>query len=543
MKLNRIYIIATIFSILSINCNAQNFRSLTDSLELSISKRDHYFEQKREKIESLEEKILKINDKRERLELCFEIFTLSRSYRYDVAYKYANEALNIATELGEADLMCRAMAYRISSLTSGGLFTEAAQAVSLANTINVTDQNIKRKLFYNIARYYSDQADFTLESEHHAGYIEKLQNYCDSIILLSANKDYYYTYAKAYKELSVENYNSSIAVLTDFYKNIEEGSSDSEYIDEHRNAIVAFLLGISYFELGDEENGLKYLTKSVDHDIKAVNRENLSIRTIAQHLFERGEEDIAEKLINVALSDATFYNARHRSVGINTILPMIKKYRIDTVSRQRNTVYIFLVIVTILGALAIVSGIIARNNAKIIQKSKRIIEKQIESLSAVNKKLLESNSIKEYYIIESLYKKNEHLEQVEQLLKKIDTKLKNRLYDDLKYIYKDFNIKNERDRFYADFDEAFLRLFPNFLEEYNSLFLPEDRIVIEDGMELPGEVRIYALMRLGITENERISRFLDLSKNTIYTYKTKVKNKSIVPKDEFEKRIFEIRLG
>ncbi|MFR9546811.1 MAG: DUF6377 domain-containing protein, partial [Rikenellaceae bacterium] len=104
------------------------------------------------------------------------------------------------------------------------------------------------------------------------------------------------------------------------------------------------------------------------------------------------------------------------------------------------------------------------------------------------------------------------------------------------------NIKRERESFFADFDHAFLRLFPNFIVEYNALFEAADQVIIDDNTELPTEVRIFALMRLGITDNEQIAKFLDLSINTIYTYKTKVKNKTIIPKEEFERRILEIRL-
>ena len=93
---------------------------------------------------------------------------------------------------------------------------------------------------------------------------------------------------------------------------------------------------------------------------------------------------------------------------------------------------------------------------------------------------------------------------------------------------------------YTDFDETFLKLFPNFVENYNLLFAPEDRTIPKTEMSLTSEMRIFALIRLGITKPENIAKFLNYSVNTINTYKTRIKNKSSVPNDLFETKIMEI---
>lgn len=528
------YILFFLLLLSPILSEARGYRATRDTLESLLSQREYYFDRQKGRIEQEEKRLLTTNDKRERFEICYNIFNLSRSYKYEIAYKYSNEALILAEEIGDPDLIGRAIASKISTFTSGGLFTEAADLVSGVDTSHIS-RDVKRELFYNIVRYYSDQIDYASQTEYKRLYTDNLQAYADSIIMLSPTKDYYYAYAKAYKELSNNNPRQAIVDLTDFYGSIE--------CSDHHDSIITFLLGLAYLEVGEEAQGVEYLTKSVRHDVKAAARENRSIKTIAEYLFERDEVRISEKLINVAFEDAKFYNARHRNLEINTLLPIINRQKIVTISRQRNIVYGFFVVVTLLSIVAIVFGVIARRNANKIQQSKLIIQQQLQSISTINRQLVEANSIKEHYIVESLYKKSEHLKQMESLLKKIDVKVKNRLYDDLRYIYKDFNVKQERESFFSDFDGAFLRLFPNFIEEYNSLFLVEDQINISESADLPAEVRIFVLMRLGVTDNERISKFLDLSINTIYAYKTKVKNKTIIPKEEFDGRILQIKLS
>lgn len=103
------------------------------------------------------------------------------------------------------------------------------------------------------------------------------------------------------------------------------------------------------------------------------------------------------------------------------------------------------------------------------------------------------------------------------------------------------NLEKEREELYERFDQIFLKIFPNFVEEFNKLLKPEEQIQLKKGELLNSDLRIYALMRLGISENEKIAHFLNYSLNTIYAYKTKIKGKSLIPSNEFTKRVMEIK--
>jgi DNA-binding NarL/FixJ family response regulator len=79
---------------------------------------------------------------------------------------------------------------------------------------------------------------------------------------------------------------------------------------------------------------------------------------------------------------------------------------------------------------------------------------------------------------------------------------------------------------YFSFDKVFLKLFPDFVTFFNSLFDERDRIVLKEGQLLNTELRIFALIRMGISDTEKIAKILNYSVNTIYAYKTRVKSKS-----------------
>jgi DNA-binding NarL/FixJ family response regulator len=113
--------------------------------------------------------------------------------------------------------------------------------------------------------------------------------------------------------------------------------------------------------------------------------------------------------------------------------------------------------------------------------------------------------------------------------------------DDLRFTVDSINIKKERDDLYHNFDMVFLKLFPDFVTIFNSFFKEEDRIILKDGQLLNTELRIFALVRMGIHDHEKIAKILDYSVTTIYTYKTRIRNKSTLANEEFEKQIMAIR--
>ncbi|HPR86341.1 MAG TPA: DUF6377 domain-containing protein, partial [Prolixibacteraceae bacterium] len=163
------------------------------------------------------------------------------------------------------------------------------------------------------------------------------------------------------------------------------------------------------------------------------------------------------------------------------------------------------------------------------------------NLNEINNHLVEANKIKEEYIGYFFNINSEYIDKMEAFQKSIHRKLIAKQYNDLDSIIKNADLKKERENLFTNFDKIFLKLFPNFVPEFNKLFREEDRIIPANGELLTSDLRIFALIRLGITDNEKIAKFLNYSVNTIYTYKTKIKNKTIVDRDSFDKKIMEIR--
>ncbi|MCC8144023.1 MAG: DUF6377 domain-containing protein [Tannerellaceae bacterium] len=334
-------------------------------------------------------------------------------------------------------------------------------------------------------------------------------------------------------------------------------------MSQHNYAIICSILGRDYNEI-DHEKAIYYSAFSCINDIHAAVRETTSKKIIGSYLYDQGDIIFASKCIRIALEDANFYNSRQRQIEVNSILPIIEKERIDLVEKQKRTLTTLLWAVCSLVLTLLVSFFVIIKQNRNLHRARKSIQQQLTEISDINKKLEEShkeleksnihlekkqkeleesNQIKDMYIIQSLYGKSEYIDMFENLLKKVDCKLATRQYDDLRNLYKEINVKAERENVHSSFDKTFLILFPDFIDEYNKFFLPEDQVTLDENGNLSPELRIFALIRLGVTENERIARFLNLSVKTIYSYKGKVKSKAIIPKEEFEYRILQIKKG
>lgn len=186
------------------------------------------------------------------------------------------------------------------------------------------------------------------------------------------------------------------------------------------------------------------------------------------------------------------------------------------------------------------AAIIYRQNRKlkVVQEGLRESHTRLQEL---NNKLLDANVIKEEYIGHFFNTISDYIDKIDRFKTSIDRKISQKNTDQIRDIVNRINLKAERDELYGSFDRIFLKIFPDFVSKLNAFFSKEDQYVIGENAPLPPELRIFALIRLGITDNEKIAKFLGYSVNTIYTYKTRMKNKAIIPNEKLETSVMEIK--
>ena len=239
------------------------------------------------------------------------------------------------------------------------------------------------------------------------------------------------------------------------------------------------------------------------------------------------------------MDDITFYDSRQRKIDLGAILPLIEQDRYEAVRSQRNSFMLAAGLFVVLLAVSLAAvWSVRRKNAKILQ-ARNTISDNLAQLREVNCQLTEANKIKNEYIGSSFCANSELLQRLQKLFTTLDHRIAAHQYGGLRDIIGSTVLDAERDSMYAAFDAAFLKLFPDFIEKYNMLFEEKYRTVPRKN-SLTSEMRIFALIRLGISDSERIANFLNYSVHTVNTYKTRVKNRSLLDNSKFEPAIMAI---
>lgn len=504
----------------AVHVHATSLQAILKQLDSYINESDTYVQEKEKRISSLREelKICSPEPSDKLYELNHALFKEYGSFKYDSAYFYANRSLKIAGQLENRDKIVQSRCALVFCYMSAGLFLEAFNEMEKVNTAGAEDAT-KVELYKLYNRLYYDASDFNDTDDWSLEYKRLGTAYADSIKAIVSKESIEYIFTEAQSEIKHSHFDECI----NLYKRL----IDEYDISEHDKAIINSSIGGAYRSIGDNDSSMVYLAKAAINDIVSATKETTALYRLAEMLCERNDHDRAYTYIHTALADAEFYNARHRKLSINPLLPIIEQARIDSITSQRNKMlFIIILCVVSLVIFLVAASIVMKQNKKLKRKSQQ---------------LQEANRIKEEYIGHSFYINSEFISEAEELYKTINQKIVARQYEDLKDISKLSKVNKKRESMYESFDKCFLKIFPSFVREFATLF-PEGRID-PNSTTLSSEMRIFALIRLGITDSERIAKFLNYSVHTIYTYKTRVKSKSIVSNEEFEARIKAIEIG
>lgn len=509
--------------------NQDRVDSILHVLDQEIERKEKYIQKRERVIDELKQQLNSSHELRELFFINDRIYDEYKSYQYNSAYIYAMNTVFYADKLDDKDLKVKAKNNLLFCSLSSGLFKDAMDVINATNLENVSAH--QKAAFYILCnRFYTDLINLN-DQWHRSEYAKKSMLYRDS----------------AMQYLSPSSYEYHIMALRNNGKDIERDIAGYKYLldsfqeGNHELAINTSNLANLFFSKKDTVQAMYYLAVSAIADIRSATMETTSKTALAECLYRKGDIQTASKYIHVALEEANFYNARHRIISINSILPIIEKAHLNIIEAQRDELKVCLIGASILLTLFLAAVSIVYLQNRKLKQAKQSISRHMEVLSAMNEKLAETSEIKDVYITQSLYANSSYLDKTEEILKKLNYRIKARQYNELHRINGEFNLKEERKNLFLTFDRAFLILFPNFIDEYNQLFPPEEWVSLDSNGALPPEVRIFTLIRLGITENEKIAKFLNLSINTIYSYKAKTKNKTLVPKEEFEARVMKIK--
>lgn len=508
--------------------------SLIQVLVRAIENRNISVNARLQRIDKLKNELLGMEEAslEQKFSLYNAIYNEYKTFIYDSAFAYAHKLIQTSYQLNDNSRIGYARVQLGFILVSSGMFKETFDSLAVASVQYMADST-KVQYYSIMARAYYDLGTYNNDSYYLNEYARLANLYMDSARNQSKPDSYDYLYLSGLQNLKNGRLKEAMENLNKVLKKFS--------LTPQKRAVNCHNLSFIYDSMNDTDKAIEYMVYAALADLEVATKETAAMFTLAKLLHDLGDVNNAYIFIEQAMDDAVYYGARQRKVEIGSLLPVIAAERLNSSEEQRKLWFTYASVVTALSVLVFVFVIVIVRQLKKLKAAEQRITDANDSLQRINHNLREANAIKDEYIGYYFNINSEYINKIEEFKKAIDHKLVNRKFDDIKYIVNNVDLKKEREALYFSFDKVFLKLFPDFVTTFNSYFEEKDRIVLKDNQLLNTELRIFALIRLGISDTEKIAKILNYSVNTIYAYKTRVKSKSRIPNEEFEHKIMEIK--
>ncbi len=511
-----------------IQTNAKNeIDSLLQELDQTISNQTYYMDKKEATIKNLKLKLSKNNTLDNQYHINNEIIKEYHTYLCDSAISYIHKNIALAKLINNQNYKLESQIQLSRMLTLSGLFTESLNILSTINPSQLPP-NLLEMYYSTYSWLYDTLGKYSDDDEYTSQYKIKTSNYLDSVFSLRSKYSLGNNIEQVYKLFNDEKYEDAVKLLQKIMPEMDQTS--------HLYAIAASRLAYLYSALGEKPDlQKKYLIIAATIDLKHAIKENSALLNLAILINQEGDIDRAYKYIRIALEDANFYNSRHRNSIIAKVHPIIEKAYLTKIEEQKTDLQFYLILVSILVVGLVITTFYVYKQIKIVSKAKK-------HLKEMNKSLDDANHIKEEYIGYFLNQCSIYVNKLDEYKQQIYRKIKAGQIEDLtKMISTTSSSKKDIEELYKNFDAAFLKLYPNFVSDFNLLLKEDDRYKPKSN-ELNTELRIFALIRLGISDNKQISSFLRYSIQTIYNYRSKVRGKTLIENEDFEEKVKKIGL-
>ena len=518
----------------------ESLDSLLNVLDKTIKEADTYVQIKENKLHELKKEARKTPPVSvERYHLNNDIYLEYKAYSSDSALHYLNENMLLARQLNDKERELKIQLELSYLLSSIGMYMEAADILN-----SIDRQTLPSSL---LGYYYTCYEHVYFEAgaaqpryKMFASRYAKLSHaYRDSMQVTLDPSSATYLWLRETQLREAGKYDEALEFSD---RRLAEASFGTP-----QYALVAYQRFRLFESMGKKDEHLYYLVLSAISDVRSAIKEQSSLMVLAQELNRKGDLKRAYDYINFSWEISQFYKTRLRSWMYITPLSMINGNYQDIIKQQNRELLIYITCVALLALLLVIALIYIYRQMKALSIAKKGLQEELEEvnrhLRSTNLELSESNLIKEAYIARFFKLCSVYVDRLQAYRKLVNKKLqRGQVAELLKMTHLSNDIVTvEVQALYANFDSAFLHLFPNFVESLNALLLPDEQIVLKPDELLNTELRIFALIRLGIKDSSQIAELLHYSVNTIYNYRSRVKTKARVSRDDFEDLVAKIR--
>lgn len=470
-----------------------------------------------------------------------------KSYICDSAIFYLNKNIELAQQINDSYKLNESIIKLSYLLSSSGMYMEAIDVLKMVNKSSLSKEQLMN-YFIAYDHVYGELGYYTQNHKIGTHYTLRSKMYKDSIYQIASPDSEIYLSMEETRLRDEGKLQEALA--------INDKRLSQVTINSPEYAALMYYRALIFREQKEQDNYIRCLSLSSIADIRSAIKDHASLWMLAQALLDRGDLERAYQYMNFSWTESKFYNARLRAWQSADDLSLIDD-TYQLMLRQRNSeLKIYILIVSLLSLLLFIALCYiyrqvkhlrtARQNLLKVNTQLENLNKELQkinfSLQTANKDLAESNQIKEVYIVRFIKLCSTYVDHLDTYRRMVHKKVLTNQITELLHLTRSNSILEEAlNELYENFDSAFLNLFPNFIEQFNSLLQENEQIRPKKNNTLNTELRIFALIRLGITDSSQIAEFLHYSVNTIYNYRAKVKNKARISREDFEEVIANIR--
>ena len=515
---------------------------LYERLDSVIAHRTDYYVQKNKKIEQIKLGSAYVTDKKAKLQMYERLVNEYSPYIYDSAMVYTQKGINLTRQTNDSNCYKKFQIIKARLLVSRNFYIEAKE---ILDNIEVPPTDRRLNYLYNCAQcaLYFNLKLSTHDTEYGPRYDRLFHKYMDNALLYIPQKDAQYYYMKgvqlAYSNGGVKDIEACLS------KAMSQLKPDSWLYGKS-----AFILAKVYGRHHQPELQERYLLLAAISDVMSATNENMALQEVALRLYKHDVRK-AQRYINVSLNDANVFSSRLRSIELySNLYTILSAYNHALENAGKWHIVLMLSIIVLLVVIVVGTMRIKRKN-NLMQQNEKILTAQTEQLSATNSKqkeandeleklndeLEQTNTKREYMAKAYISLCYVYIEKLENQRKMVIRKIKaNQQKELLSILSSSKRTAEENQTFFSQFDSIFLSLYPTFVTELNTLLTPEAQVELKENNELTPSLRVAALIRLGITESSMIAGILSYSPQTIYNYRSALKNGAI-DKDSFEENL------
>lgn len=536
----------------------ENVSSLLKILDSEILNKDEYDKLKRESIARRMSELDKADYAEQRYWIARDLYNEYSSYDSDSALHYATMSYNLAKELGKKPWMDE-MNINLSYLYSAtGLFEEAKSCLEEVDPSTLSG-NMFINYYEKLLFFHTHKDQFMEITTEENPYTESAENLLKSLSNTLPMTDPEFSWLMGWRSLgSKELSEEAIPVMLEVLK--------GRKYDSRQDAMDSWMMSRLYEKVGDENNKIKYLILSAISDVRTSNKEIASLEELANLMYLSGNLDRANSYVNLSIECANDYKSRVREANLSRIqqsITLAYQEKNKEQARKVNLTLIALIVVLVFLIGTIIY--IAMQNRKLHDSRKALdnansqLNDNLKELQSAHAALTEANNrlsglyssakqdtielsitnnAMERYIADIFSMCSDYINKIDDFRKKINRMIIAGRLEEVRDITKSTELStSEIKELYAIFDEIFLKIYPDFVADFNTLLRPEEQIHLRKGELLNTELRIYALVRLGISDSVKIAKFLHCSVQTVYNTRQRVRNKAIIPKERFAETV------